>query len=98
MRIQHVILHICNFIYVLLVGCAMLTAPTNGMVNCSLGADGVATDGDTCSYTCNTGYMLIGNAIRTCESDGMWSGTEPTCVGKFLSDFKIYFKFAPEIQ
>ena len=60
----------------------MLTGPTNGMITCSLGGDGYATDGDTCSYTCDTGFVLTGNVMRTCGSDGSWSGSEPTCIGK----------------
>ena len=66
----------------LLVPCVYLTAPTNGMITCSLGDDGVATGGDTCSYTCNTGYVLSGSDMRTCGSDGMWDGADPTCIGK----------------
>ena len=68
-------------IFSFLVTCTMLTAPTNGMITCS-GGDNVPTVGDTCSYTCNTGYVLSGNSMRTCGSGGNWSGTEPTCIGK----------------
>ena len=71
------------FCYYTIVGCPMLTDPSNGMVSCSLGDDGVATIEDTCSYTCNTGYVLTGNAMRTCGSGGMWDGSGPTCIGKF---------------
>ena len=60
----------------------MLTTPTNGMITCSLGGDGAATVGDTCSYTCNTGYVLSGSDMRTCGSDGMWDDAYPTCIGK----------------
>ena len=63
------------------VACPDLTNPTNGMVTCSLGDDGDPTEGDTCSYTCNTGYVLNGYAMRTCGSDGMWNGSESTCIG-----------------
>ena len=31
------------------------------------------------TYTCNTGYVLTGNAMRTCQADGTWSGLEPVC-------------------
>ena len=36
-------------------------------------------DGDTCSFTCNTGYELTGNGTRTCQSDGSWSGSYDVC-------------------
>jgi len=45
--------------------------PVNGMVNCS--------DVGTCILTCNTGFTLNGSAVRNCQKDGMWSGTQPTC-------------------
>ena len=61
--------------------CPDLNNPTNGMITCLLGADGDPTEGDACSYTCNTGYVLIGITWRTCGSDGMWNGSEPTCIG-----------------
>ena len=36
-------------------------------------------EGDTCSFTCNTGYELTGSDIRTCQSDGNWSGSDDVC-------------------
>ena len=33
------------------------------------------------NYSCNTGYTLTGDAMRTCQRDGNWSGSIPTCVG-----------------
>jgi len=49
-------------------------------VTCSLGVDGVATPLDTCSYTCDTVYVrLSGDAMRTCNNDGSWSGSAAVC-------------------
>ncbi|XP_064386513.1 sushi, von Willebrand factor type A, EGF and pentraxin domain-containing protein 1-like [Halichondria panicea] len=31
------------------------------------------------TYTCNTGYTLIGGSTSTCGSDGVWSGSPPKC-------------------
>ena len=76
------IIFLIHMHYCSLVSCINLTDPTNGMVTCSLGDDNIATDGDTCNYICDTGYVLSGNAMRTCGSIGMWDGTEPTCIGK----------------
>ncbi|XP_065893685.1 CUB and sushi domain-containing protein 1-like isoform X2 [Dysidea avara] len=61
------------------VSCPSLTGPNNGMINCSLGDDGVPSYEDTCSFTCNTGYELTGSDTRTCQSDGSWSGNETIC-------------------
>ena len=33
------------------------------------------------TYTCNPNYTLNGGSIRTCGSDGVWSGSPPMCQG-----------------
>ena len=38
--------------------------------------------GSAASYRCSPGFMLIGNDRRTCNPDGLWSGTEPFCLGR----------------
>ena len=66
--------------------------PMNGMVNCSLGDDGVLSYEDICtaSVTCDTGYMLTGDAMRTCQSNGMFNGTELMCIrGKLYTCFTL---------
>ena len=63
----------------LVVACPNLPAPANGTIACSLGDDGVATEGDTCSYTCNTRSV---NITRTSGIDGMWNSSEPVCICK----------------
>ena len=58
--------------------CPPLSDPDNGMIDCSLGDDGVANPGDTCTYTCDDGYMVNGDMIVTCGDDGTWSD-DTTC-------------------
>ena len=49
------------------------------------------TFGYTVTYTCNSGYrMTAGSTIRTCQSDGQWSGSHPTCTRKFTLFYYIY--------
>ena len=60
--------------------CPSLTAPSNGMINCSLGDDGASSYEDTCSFTCNAGYELTGSDTRRCQDDGSWSGLPVSCV------------------
>ena len=67
-----------TFIYFYLVSCPLLTN-LNGTMNCSLGDDGIPTDKDTCSFTCDTGYKLTGSDTRTCQSNGSWDGSEIIC-------------------
>ena len=58
------------------------------MINCSLGDDGVLSYEDTCSFTCDTGYELTGNDIRTCQSDSSWSGSDVICSrGKHMASY-----------
>ncbi|XP_042878589.1 sushi, von Willebrand factor type A, EGF and pentraxin domain-containing protein 1-like isoform X2 [Penaeus japonicus] len=37
------------------------------------------TFGSTITYTCDEGYELVGENIRTCQENKEWSGTEPFC-------------------
>ena len=58
------------------VDCGNLTDPGNGQVNHTAG-----TSGQTVTYSCNTGYNLVGDSTRTCQATGKWSGSAPTCQG-----------------
>ena len=60
--------------------CDNLSTPSNGEItSCSSGRVGVGYEGDTCSFTCNTGYELTGSDTRTCLSDGSWNGLPVSC-------------------
>jgi len=65
--------------YVALVTCPPLTAPDNGNIDCSVGGDGEANSGDSCTFTCDDGYELKGNTSRKCGNDGSWSGSDAIC-------------------
>ena len=57
-------------------------------MSCSSGRVGVGYEGDTCSFTCNTGYELAGSDTRTCQSNGNWSGSDDVCVkGKHIQHY-----------
>ena len=51
-----------------------LTAPTNGAVT----VNGVRT-GDKAVYSCEDGFELVGDVMRTCMSNSQWSGEPPVC-------------------
>ena len=61
---------------VVAIQCDALSDPDNGAV--SVTGTGV---GDTATYTCDDGYELIGSSTRTCQSNGEWSESSPTCEG-----------------
>ena len=70
-----------HIIFLLLtVDCGNLTDPANGRVNHTAGT----TFGQTATYSCNTGYNLVGDSTRTCQATGNWSGSAPTCQSMLL--------------
>ena len=44
--------------------------------------------GTKASFTCIANYRMTaeGDAERTCQNDGTWSGTQPRCVGMRCTD------------
>ena len=70
--------------------CTNLSVPANGRIElCSSGRAGVGFEGDTCNFTCNTGYELTGGDTRTCQSDGSWSGSDDVCSKGNLNKYII---------
>ena len=69
-------LHACKFLSTV-PDCGSLTDPANGQVDLTSGT----TFGQTATYSCNTGYNLVGDSTRTCQATGVWSGSAPTCEG-----------------
>ena len=70
----------CNFFLLTAVDCGNLTDPANGSVTHTSGT----TYGQNASYSCDTGYNLVGNSTRTCQAIRNWSGSAPTCRGMLL--------------
>ena len=59
------------------VDCGTLTNPPNGQVTYT----GRTIFGQTATYSCDTGYTLVGDSNHTCQATGVWSGSEPICQG-----------------
>ena len=77
---MHTNRYITSNIYIVDIRCDNLSTQINGeIVSCSSGRLGVGYEGDTCSFTCNTGYELTGSNTRTCQSDGSWSDSDDVC-------------------
>ena len=62
------------------VNCGTLSNPANGQVSHTAGT----TYGQTATYSCNTGYDLMGSSTRICQATGEWSGSTPTCQGNYF--------------
>jgi hypothetical protein len=58
------------------VDCGVPKSPSNGSVATANGT----TYGEEATYDCSNGHVVAGGATRTCEADGHWSGSAPTCV------------------
>ncbi|XP_061164208.1 von Willebrand factor A domain-containing protein 2-like isoform X4 [Saccostrea echinata] len=57
------------------ISCGHPGTPVNGFLH---GSD--FSKGKSVTYSCETGYKLVGNQQRTCQSDKIWSGRLPTCI------------------
>ena len=66
------------------VNCPDLPSLTNGMIMYSGGSTNSRPIDSSATHSCNTGYTLIGGTTtRVCVSGGIWSGSPPTCQGKW---------------
>ena len=77
-HLHRLLSHVIVLLYSTAVDCGTLNDTTNGQVSHFNGT----TFGQTASYSCDTGYNLVGDNNRTCQADGMWSGNEPTCISE----------------
>ena len=71
--------HIIFDLTPLVIECPSLPNPANGTVTVT-----GLTPGSIATYTCNNAYQLLGDNTRTCNSSGLWTNMEPTCVRKYL--------------
>ena len=56
----------------------MLPDPLNGMVTHINGT----LEGAVATYTCVSGFSLIGDSSRVCGNNTRWFGRPPVCSGK----------------
>ena len=67
--------------------CNRLDDPRNGDVRLT----GTKV-GDKAIYQCDRGFVLNGDRIRKCQSNGQWSGNEPICKGNnMLKSYCTYY-------
>ena len=67
------------------VDCGPLTNPLNGQVNTSSGT----TYNEVAAYSCDPGYYIIGSSSRTCQVNGAWNSTVPSCEREFLPELYL---------
>ena len=66
--------------------CPGLSDPSNGEVTVS----GHRT-GDTAVYSCEDGFELLGDVMRTCMSNSEWSGEAPVCRSNYNPGNELIF-------
>ncbi|KAJ7352843.1 hypothetical protein OS493_033385 [Desmophyllum pertusum] len=54
--------------------CGNPGTPENGKKNSS-----TYQYGNSLKFECNVGYTRQGSEVRTCQTNGIWTGTQPTC-------------------
>ena len=76
----------CFSINYIVVNCGIPSSLSNGQRRYS-----GTTFRSRVTYTCNAGYLrTAGSSSRTCQSNGQWSGTHPTCTRKSTLCHYIY--------
>ena len=78
--------------------CSVLTAPDNGTIEFSTTSQLLSLDvGTTATYSCDPGYVLVGETTRTFEdtnsgTTGAWSRDDPICknLSKHISHFTLH--------
>lgn len=76
-----------QFFSLLVVNCVeRLLNPENG--NVVFNSEGEF--GTIATYSCFTGYNLIGDETRMCQSNRLWTGQAPICESKCLFLHKIH--------
>lgn len=59
------------------VACPLLMDPPGGHVDVPS-----LTQGSIATYSCNEGYIFVGESSRVCDETLMWTGNEPVCQSK----------------
>ena len=73
-------IHSCSYfsVYYISESCDIPSDLSYGLIRYS-----DTTFGSKVTYTCKAGYMMTaGSSSRTCQSNGLWSGSHPTCSRK----------------
>ena len=64
--------------FLLIIVCS---APPNGQVDCGSELVNMGLEGDTCTFSCDPGYMLQGSVTSgTCANTGSWSVGLSSCI------------------
>ena len=79
--------------------CETLGSFVNGIITYRTDRTSPFDFGTTATYSCNEGYYLVGEDVRTCVEDvsgvnGIWSGSTPRCAGRYIRRSVRYCRFS----
>ena len=77
------------------ISCHTITPPVNGQVSFSSGTTSTHFFGTVATFSCTSGFGLLGNMTRVCggngsSSSGVWSGSPPICIGIYKATVLLY--------
>ena len=98
--------HECLIVFLhAVIDCGSLGNPEGGEVTITGGlARGAEAGVDAeATYSCDVGYDLVGEALRTCQATGLWDGAMPSCLCKLektrqYTNTTLYSSFQKVIQ
>ena len=61
--------------------------PANGINTEEVAGSAQYVYDDEYEYVCRVGYTGSDNMVSTCQADGTWSLSPPTCTGKNINNF-----------
>ena len=67
--------------------CGRLFDPRNGDVSFK-----TTTFNSRAAYSCNNGFLLVGQTTRVCQRNGEWSGKAPVCKSKLKYDIQWFMR------
>ena len=78
---------LCNHFHIFITGtnCLCPHPPFQGYTT---SCPGSVFPGYKIAYSCSAGYALTGNKSRTCQENGTWTGSDPTCAEGFFYDMQ----------
>jgi len=68
--------------------CGHLPVPRNGS-----SSGNITTFPNEIGFVCDDGFILVGSKFRVCQENGLWSGNETFCEGKYDRSHQLEFVF-----
>ena len=68
------------------IDCGELVHPQNGEIVVTVTREETDLD-STATYSCNTGYRLVGPTVRVCQENEEWTGIQPICECMYVYSF-----------